>query len=169
MKRILGIMLFASLISIVAYASWSILQKIKSNKEVLTNLNKLPEFSIVNSDSLAIEVPQAKNLVIIIFNSSCQPCQEEAEEIRQHLKELSQSFVLWISSESLREIVSFSSKSQLNEQSNIVFAQMNVLQVEKIFGSAATPHTFVYDYNRQLAMEFKGLIKFERIKTFLEK
>lgn len=109
----------------------------------------------------------SKKMVIILFNSSCEHCQAEIEDIKNHIGSFQSTDVLLVSTETPAEIRSFAEQSGLIGLPNFHFANIRFDDLYEQFGIASYPHIFIYDADKNLIKEFKGETKVEAILEVL--
>jgi len=134
------------------------------------NLNTLPQFSFINSlnhniysdDSIQID----KSCLIISYNSDCEHCQYEVEQISKHIEQFRNYQVLMISFEPIENILAFREKYKL-KQPFIIFLQDPKLQFDDIFGNSPIPTSFIYNKDKKLVKQFKGEVKTEALLKYL--
>lgn len=128
-------------------------------------LKSLPLFNIDSTRHILSE--DKTGIVIIYFNSSCEHCQLEAEMIRNDLALFRHVKLIFISTETLKDIRDFAVKYQLDNVSNVQVLKMNADDQYNYFGSVSTPHLYLYNDERKLVKEFEGETKPATILKYL--
>jgi thioredoxin-related protein len=128
-------------------------------------LKSLPLFNIDSTRHILSEDKIA--VAIVYFNSSCEHCQLEAEMIRNDISLFSNVKLIFISTETLKDIRNFAVKYQLGNLSNVQVLKMNADDLYNYFGSVSTPHIYIYNNERRLVKEFEGETKTSAILKYL--
>lgn len=170
MKKIIKIVLFIILLLIVSYMLAIIVKKVKQKNALTEQIQSIPEFSFINvlnqnkytNDSIAKE----QACLIVYFNSECEHCQSEAEQISKQIYEIEDFQVLMISYESQETILAFREKHNLLSPA-ITFLQDSESQFDEIFGRSPIPTSFIYNKKRDLVKQFKGEVKSETLLKYL--
>jgi len=159
------------LVSVIGYLGYNISAKINHKKEVAKRIQVIPEFSF---KTLRGEKFSQKDLnstlpkLFIYFNSECEYCQGEAQQIHRNLEKLKNIQVVFISFESAKEIETFAEKYNLINIENIIFLEDGKLEFYEIFDANTIPFMLLYSKDNQLIQKFKGAIKIEKIIGLLE-
>jgi peroxiredoxin len=105
--------------------------------------------------------------IIIIYFPDCDHCQREATEINNHIKAFENYQIWFISTASFVDIQRFAKKFVFAGNANIHFAQTQIEDVIRNFGSIPTPSVFIYSAERKLVKAFKGETRIEEILKYL--
>jgi thioredoxin-related protein len=167
LRQSLKMVLFTTLFSFILFAIYALAERIIEKKNIQQQIQLLPVDKFRALDSTLFVYPRAKNVSIIYFNSTCEHCQYELKEIKDHLEMLARTYLVFVSSENIADIRSFSSRSGLTDRDNVSFAKINPGDVYDTFGSVSIPHIFIYDKDGRLVKEFKGETKVEAIAASL--
>lgn len=165
------ILVFAGIIVIVVFFSFKIVNAINKKKQIQNRIILLPNFNFYNlqnqpftRDSLAPN----KSSLFLYFNTTCEHCQYETEQILKNLPQLSNTNVLFISSQSKKEILSFDSIYHLTSYSIIKLLHDSTDNFYKTFGSNLVPSSVIYNSEGKLIKTFKGEVKMETIIRLLK-
>lgn len=170
MKKKVKIIIGLILISIIGYLGFSIGKKLKHKKEVAERIQEIPEFSFkdLNGKLYTRNQISAKHpKLFIYFNSDCDFCQVEGKQIQEHLEELKNVQILFISFEEVTGINSFAEKYHLINQKNITFLKDYESKFPEIFEANTIPFILLYSKDNQLLRKFKGATKIENIIAHL--
>jgi peroxiredoxin len=150
----------------MANASFKKVQVARSAKEKLTTL---PVFSLITLDSSAVESSSLTKglLILIYFNSECDHCQYEVQDIKNNVTAFSKTTLVFMSSEPLAKIQAFTKASGLSDQTNISFTKITSNDAFTSFGALAVPHVFIYGPDKILRKEFKDETKAKAILKYL--
>ncbi len=170
MRKIIKTILFVILLLLVGYMITVIIKKAKHKNAIAEQIQSIPGFSFINTqnqniytnDSLSV----GKACLIIYYNSECEHCQSEAEQISQHIDKFRDYQILMISYETKETILAFREKHKLISPS-ITFLQDSEYQFDDIFGNSPIPTSFIYNKKRALAKQFKGEVKIETLIKYL--
>lgn len=160
------------LFTIVVAIAWLInasFEKVRAAKSAKEKLSTLPAFSLTALDSSAIESSSFDYapLVLIYFNSECDHCQYEAQDIKNNIAGFSKATIVFMSSEPLAKIKAFAENGSLNDHANVSFTKITSHDAFTAFGTLAVPHVFIYGPDKRLRKEFKGETKAEAILKYL--
>ena len=109
----------------------------------------------------------SKTTIIIFFNSNCEHCQYEARAIAQNISAFTKAHLLFISEESKKSIIAFSTIHKLDSSDGVWWLKMQSDDVYKTFGPISVPHIWIYNKQGQLVKEFSGETKVEAILEWL--
>jgi thioredoxin-related protein len=136
-----------------------IIEYFSSNEYGIKDPEKISELPF----KVAFNKKKSSNLIIIIFTSTCEDCQNKAQQIRKHIKGFEQTRVLLISPEDSASIIKFAIQYQLNNLSNVRFLQVTKEKIFKTFATTTVPYILVYNHEGNLNKELKGDIKIEKL------
>ncbi len=171
MKKKLKISIGIILIGIIGYLGYGIGSKLKHKKEVTERIKIVPEFSFKTLDGETFtqnELSTTLPKLFIYFNSECEFCQGEAEQIKKQLPQLQHIQIIMVSHEPSDGIKIFAQKYHLANQKNIIFLEDNRLRFSTIFDAKTIPFMLLYSNDNKLLQKFKGATKIEKIMALLE-
>lgn len=170
MRKIIKIIISIILILFLSYMLTIIIKKVKHKSLITEQIQTIPQFLFVNiSNNKAYtnkDIENNKACLIIYYNSECNHCEYEAEQISTHIDKFENYQILMISYESLENILAFKEKYKLNNNL-ITFLQDPKYQFDDIFGNSPIPTSFIYNKNRKLVKQFKGEVKIETLLKYL--
>ena len=120
-------------------------------------------------DSTVFQLSSIPTTLLIYFNTECEHCQYEADEIKRSIKYFKEKKIVFISSENIKSIDEFSLTRGFNIYPFIYFVKIAPEDVYNTFGSIHAPHIFIYGKDRKLIKEFEGETKIEAILQYLPK
>ncbi|MFM9840540.1 MAG: peroxiredoxin family protein [Cyclobacteriaceae bacterium] len=168
MRNILLWCLSISFVLLVAWMGNKTVAKLRAVDRAKGKIASLKSLPIVSMDSSIYELPkQAKPVIIILFNTSCEHCQYEATEIKKSISSFQKASILMVSSEPIKIIKAFSVQYGLDNEPSVTFAKINRDDVFETFGSVSIPHIFIYGKDHRLIKEFKGETKIEAILKYI--
>lgn len=166
MKKTLKIIIPTLLLALIAFMGYKVLVKINHKKEVAEHIKTIPSFSYLTiSGKLFSNKNLKKNtpVVFLYFNSECEHCQSEAEQIRDNIKKLTETQLIFISFEEPKKIQDFAAKYKLTHYDNITFLCNSKVDFATTFDINSLPSVIIYDKNNKLIKKIKGTVKIENI------
>lgn len=130
-----------------------IAKKVRSKPSpTLTSLHAL------SLDSTAVEISfiRADTSFVIIFNSECDICRVELEELLVNHTNFERYSILLLSHQSIKELLRIQANYNLGNYANFEMLKMDELRTEEPFLSASNPALFVFDHNGKLILQKKG-------------
>lgn len=169
MRNIIKWVLLVLILCAIGWMANASFKKVQVSKSVKEKLNTLPVFSLVTLDGLSLESSALAegSLVLIHFNSECDHCQYEVQDIKNNIAAFSNTTLVFMSSEPLVKIRNFAGASGLDNYSNVLFTKIDSNDAFTSFGALAVPHVFIYGPDNKLVKEFKGETKAEAILKYL--
>jgi thiol-disulfide isomerase/thioredoxin len=107
------------------------------------------------------------NTVLVFFQTDCDHCQHEAEQIAAFSKSFEQYEVYFISSSPLSEILKFAETYHLSDKPNFFFAETPFDDVVNMIGPIETPSLYIYSNDRMLVQSFNGEVAMEVVVKYL--
>lgn len=170
MKKKIKIVIVLTLICLVSYLGYSISKKIRYKSEVAERIKSIPNFSFFTLNDIPFsEKELTKNTykLFVYFNTECDFCQHEVEQISEHLIEFENTQIVFVSFEEIETIREFTSKQKLLNKKNVIFLQDKKLEFTEIFDVKSIPFMLLYDIENKLIQKFKGATKVEKITAHL--
>ena len=158
----------SSILVLLLFLGYSIVEKLAVKKMVAIKIQTLPTARLFTLDSITFQFPLHSSIVLIHFNTSCEHCQYELREIKKNISSFAKGQVILMSSENISDIRMASEEHGLAGLPNIHFTKINADDVFGTFGSVSIPHIFIYGKDRKLIKEFKGETKIEAILQYLK-
>ena len=125
-----------------------ILDKIDGSKIDLQNLTNQPS-------------------IIFFFNTDCEHCQNEAEEIIKYKNNFKNRNVLWLSIEPIENLLKFEEKYKIQETiPSLKIAKISITDLNKNFNISTNPTILIYK-DKKLVRKFVGETKIEVILKYL--
>ncbi|HEU5289744.1 MAG TPA: redoxin domain-containing protein [Cyclobacteriaceae bacterium] len=169
MRIVIKWVLLIVLLCTVGWLTNLAFKKVEAGKSTKERLSTMPELLLITLDSTTINVSAfiEKSLVLIYFNSECEHCRYEAKDIKNNIASFSKVSIVFMSSESLANILDFAETTGLKNHNNIFFTQISSSDAFAAFGNLSVPHIFIYGHDKKLRKEFKGETKAEAILKYL--
>lgn len=170
MKKLLKIGIICFVVAMLGYLGYKIINKINYKSEVKERLQTVPTFAFQEVKSGMIytknDLPPKRTAIFVYFSSDCDFCQHETQSIWEHITELQETTVLFISREPISTIKEFAKKYNLADFENVHFLYDEKDTFYLQFDANSIPYMLVYNTNRELILRNKGQLN---IKTVLKK
>jgi len=162
MKKFIKLFLPIIILISVSYLGYRMVQ-ISQNKKMheeriihipVFELKTMKEKSFTNSD-LKQDVPT----VFLYFNSDCEFCQAEAEEIESNIKKFEGVQIIFVSNEPISQIKSFQQKYKLDGYDNVLFLCDYDYKLIELLSLKTIPSSFIYSKEGVLLSKNNGAIK----------
>jgi peroxiredoxin len=166
MKKTLKIIIPTLLLALIAFMGYKVLLKINHKKEVAEHIKTIPSFSYSTINSKLFSNKDLKEntpIVFLYFNSECEHCQSEAEQIRDNIKKLAETQLVFISFEEPKKIMAFAKKYKIDHYDTVTFLYDKQVSFSTTFDIKSLPTIVIYDKKKQLIEKIKGQIKIEMI------
>ena len=172
MLKYIRIAIFVLILSVVGYLISRITQTTQKKAIISETIKKLPAFSfkqLDNKDFTEKDLSSAyTSILVIYFNTTCDHCQYEAQEIHKNKEKFSKTQILFVSDEPTKDLQAFQTQYKLSELPNLSILEDKNKAFGKSFGITSIPSIFVYDANKNLKKHLQGGIKIELILKTLE-
>lgn len=167
-KIIFKYTLLLGFVAIVVCLGYAIIHKISQKKEVAKRVAQLPKFEFlsINGQSFTEQNLKNKSVWIIYFDSGCEYCKIEIEDIQKNNSQLSGIQIVLISTEDINTLKKFSERQ--NFSNNITVVQDKTHQCFERFGMVSTPSSLLYNNVGILIERFNGVVKAEKVLTLFK-
>lgn len=136
---------------------WAFRTKLAQRRERAQSLSVLPPLPARRLDGSAfLPLKEATGpLVLIYFESDCDHCQRQANEMSRHAAEFGAARLLWLSKDSLPALRQFAQRYGLMRQPTMQVAQIRseVAQKLELF---SVPDIRIYGPDRKLLRRYQG-------------
>lgn len=159
MKKKIKYLSLASIVLLIAVLWHSSYQKIEHKKHVDDKIQSLPSLELytLGGDTMNIRTFENVPTFIIYFNTQCDFCSFEMEEIINHSSDFHNAQVLFVSAEKGKAALdSLNAHFSLDFIGNMGIYQCPYWRLKKRFGEMGTPTVFLYNADRKLKKKFKG-------------
>ena len=147
------------LIFIIAWMGYTSVKKLDKKQTIRERQSDLSEmFNLLGQ----VDLPMRPSTILIFFNSECEHCQWEMQQISKNINQFSQHQLLLASFEQEQEAISFLDQHDLSKY----YVKSTTEKVMAAF-SGGVPQTLIYQ-NGKLTKHFKGEVKIEAILEALE-
>ena len=171
MKKYLKIIIPIVLIGLFCFMIYNIISKINHKKEVAEQIKNLPKFEYQNLDESIFSNKNLKEntpTIFLYFNSDCDFCNHEANEIKGNIKKLDKFQLIFVSFEKPELIKAFSEKHELDKYDNITFIHDSKVTFATTFDVKSLPAIIIYDSKNKLIRKLKGQTKVSNILKMLK-
>lgn len=164
MKLMVRLIVTAIVVTLLAYLGNGIYRKTKEKKLTVLKTASLPDFNFQGIDSKTYnrKSVSGKPLWLIFFDTGCEYCQMEVENI-QKMGELNEVKIWLVSQESIDSIIVFKEKYGLSTLSHIQLLKDANDAAYHIFNVTSPPASFLYSANGALIKSYKGVVKVETV------
>ena len=172
MKKYLRIVIPIIIISVLVYAGYRMLEVSRQKKNLTEKIAHIPSFElkstlgeIFTNTNLKVNVP----VVFFYFNSDCEFCQAEIQDVVRNIKKFEGIQLLFVSIESIPKIILFQTTYKLDIFDNVIFLCDYKNTFSETFGVKTLPSSLVYDKNAKLVCRNNGAVKVDYILKLLKK
>lgn len=146
----------ALLVGSLWYLSFSKISKRKEAFERIENLPKIEMLTTQNELIYLTEFSFDEVKLLIYFNTQCDFCRYELEELSKRIPEFENTEIILVSAEPIDTIKHLEQALGLHFFPNVGVYHCHYDTLQKHFGQLAVPTAFVYDTNNKLVKHFKG-------------
>ena len=134
--------------------------------ELRERVPTLPKLHLVGLDGMPYDPGDALPVVLIYFNTTCDHCQRQVEQLRVSLNRFEGISIVLMTAQSIEELQEFMSQIDFGG-ARVIPVQVLPEEVAEKFGVLSLPQIFVYDANRRLVGLFAGETDPRRIRATL--
>ena len=167
-KKILWLIISLSIIIIFGLA-FLIIEKYESIQVKRENEKTMSKIILDKIDGSKIDLQNLTNQpsIIFFFNTDCEHCQNEAEEIIKYKNSFKNRNVLWLSIEPIENLLKFEEKYKIQETiPSLKIAKISITDLNKNFNISTNPTILIYK-DKKLVRKFDGETKIEVILKYL--
>jgi peroxiredoxin len=167
-KKILWLIISLSIIIIFGLA-FLIIEKYESIQVKRENEKTMSKIILDKIDGSKIDLQNLTNQpsIIFFFNTDCEHCQNEAEEIIKYKNNFKNRNVLWLSIEPIENLLKFEEKYKIQETiPSLKIAKISITDLNKNFNISTNPTILIYK-DKKLVRKFDGETKIEVILKYL--
>ncbi len=125
----------------------------------LASVPSLPFSDLSGTSRTLDEVSRVEPLVLVLFNSECGFCQHEIAEVSENIELLSESQLIFLSTEPREVIQAFAQTYPLYTNENVIFGHVELESLLDVFTEVSFPNIFLYDAQGDFLREFKGEVR----------
>ena len=164
MKKFLRTLVIIFILAVLGYLGFGIYTKSRKKAEVSARISSLSPFSFntINGEEVTNKEVSGKPLWIIFFDTNCEYCQMETENILK-AGELSNIQIWLVSAEPLDSLSAFAKKYKLDTLPHVQVLNDTHHAAYLTFNVTSSPASFLYDSNGILINQYKGVVKVETV------
>jgi len=150
----------------LGYLGYNFVSKLRQKKAVAENIREIPAFSFesINGEKFTnAHLDSQKATIFIFFNSECDFCQHEAQDIQSHVEAFQKTQIVFVSVEEKEHIRNFSETYQLSRYDFIYFVHDPNGSFSTTFDANSIPFILIYNREGKLVEKIKGQTKAENI------
>lgn len=144
------------------FTGYKMVELSRHKKNLAEKTAHIPSFqlkSTLNQDFTNKNLKKNVPVVFFYFNSDCEFCQAEIQDIVQNIKKFEGIQLLFVSFEPVLKIIMFQATNKLDIYDNVVFLSDYKKTFSEIFGVKTLPSSLVYDKNGKLVSRNNGAVK----------
>ena len=157
----------SALLCSTSFMIYLIIERVSHKRLTRLELQNLDNFLLFDFDSARFHLSQNRKTIVVYFDSECDHCQYELNQIYINKNSFKDSDIILMSSESISTIKRYAEKSCPADLDNIRFTKINPDQAYETFGTLAVPQIFIYGTDGMLIKEFKGETKIDVVLQYL--
>jgi len=164
MKKFIRIFLPIIILIVFSYMGYHIVQASQNKKIREERIAHIPIFELKTLQEGIFtnkNLKQNVSVVFLYFNSECDFCQAETEEIISNIKKLEDIQVFFVSNEPIKQIIEFQQKYKLDDYNNVMFLCDYENKFSELFGVKTIPTSFIYSKEGVLLYKNDGPVKIE--------
>lgn len=153
-------LLLLSVIIVVAaslFVVFLVVEKIVLKRSARQRMESVSNFELFDLDSSRISFAPGRKTLLVYFDSGCDHCENEINDIGRNIKIFQEFDIVLVSSEHINAIASFENvHSDLLRSAEVRFGKINVDHAYETFGSLNVPQIFIYGRDGNLIKKFTG-------------
>lgn len=155
----------------MTYLTYMVSVEITSKNRIENSLQTMPKFCFETLDHRKysnIDLKENTPTVFIYFNTECEYCQHEANNISKNIINFKETQLIFISTENARKIKQFGLKYNLLNQKNISLLVDRSGSFVSQFDAKFIPFIVIYNKENELLKRHAGQLKAETIIKLLD-
>jgi peroxiredoxin len=171
MKKNIRIITPIILIIALFYSGYKMFELYRHKKNQIEKTAHIPSFELKSTlgenftnKNLGKNVP----VVFFYFNSECEFCQAEIQDIVTNIKKFEGIQLLFVSFEPIQKIIMFQATYKLDIYDNVVFLSDYKNTFSETFGVKTLPSSLVYDKKGKLVSRNNGAVKVDYLLKALK-
>jgi len=166
MKSVVKIGVGAIIFALTGFMGYKVVSIINKKMQLFENILHIPKFTYKDIKGMGftnLNLKPTTPIIFVYFNSECDFCQHEALMIKHNIDKLTNSQIIFISSEPQEKIIAFAQNFGLINFSNIIFLIDDKHTFNLTFDVSSLPCIILYNKDQFLIEKIKGQIKIEYI------
>ncbi len=150
-----------------SFMIYLIIERVNHKRLTRQELQNLDNFPLFDFDSARFYLSPNRKTIVVYFDSGCDHCQYELNQIFINKNSFKDSDIILMSSELISTIKHYAERNCPRDLGNIRFTKINQDEAYETFGSLAVPQIFIYGADGILIKEFKGETKIDVVLQYL--
>lgn len=162
MKKYIKYLLPLIVIIALFCAGYSLVKFSRQQKSKTEKITHIPPFELKNMQGklfININLKQDVPVVFFYFNSECDFCQAEIQDIVTNIKKFDGIQLVFVSFEPIQKIIMFQATHKLDIYDNVIFLSDYKNTFSETFGVKTLPSSLVYNKNGMLVSRNNGAVK----------
>jgi thiol-disulfide isomerase/thioredoxin len=110
-----------------------------------------------------------KNLLVMMFNPTCDHCQEETTILEKNIEQLKDTKLLLVAAPSMIDYLEFyNNVTRYSKYPEITVGVDSAGFIDKTFNYTALPQINIYDKDRKLVKIFSGVVQFDALEPYVK-
>ncbi|GAB3415251.1 peroxiredoxin family protein [Niabella aquatica] len=164
--RIVKLLILLLVISAIGILLYKIINRVNSKTAAEQRTAILPAFTfytLSNTPFTNDSLIKVKGTVIIYFNTGCEHCQYETEQVVKYANKLQQADFLMVSHQPVSELKVFDSIYSIAACSFIKLLHDREYTMQRVFGANTVPTIFIYNKDNRFIKKYSGEVKIDAI------
>ena len=157
----------SALLCCTSFMVYLIIERVNHKRLTRHGLQNLDNFPLFDFDSARFHLTSNRKTMVVYFDSECDHCQYELNQIFINKNSFKDSDIILMSSELISTIKRYAEKSCPGDLHNIRFTKINPDEAYETFGSLVVPQIFIYGTDGMLIKEFKGETEIDVVLQYL--
>jgi hypothetical protein len=141
----------------------------RTDQKALSGIRKLPGFRIISIDSSwcinTKNIPNGLSTVFLYFDPDCKHCQKLTKNILQHVNQLKDINLYWVTNGDQGELKHFCKYYHFDTLKNIVIGEDYEYSFYGAYLPSTVPFIAIYNCRRSLVKIYKGEVNVNSIIT----
>lgn len=153
------------------YIGYKIVELSRQKNNLTEKITHIPSFELKSTKGENFTNRNLKGSVPVVFfyfNSECDFCQAEIQDVVRNIKKFEGIQLLFVSFEPIQKIILFQTASKLNIYDNVIFLSDYKNIFSETFGVKTLPSSLVYDKNGKLVSRNNGAVKVDYLLKALK-
>lgn len=159
--------MISGLLCATSFMIYLIIERVNHKRITRQELQNLDRFPLFDFDSVRFYLSSNRKTIVVYFDSECDHCQYELNQIFLNRRSFKNSDIILTSSELISTIKHYAEGNCPQDSDNIRFTKINQDEAYETFGSLAVPQIFIYGADGILIKEFKGETKIDVVLQYL--
>lgn len=122
-----------------------------------------------NGDVVTGSAVMHKNILVMMFNPTCEHCQEEARIIIKNLPLFDSTKLMFLAAAGMKEYLSFfDAVTRASKHPKIAMGVDSAKFIDKTFKYQSLPQINIYNKDRKLVRIFNGEVPLDSLKPYIE-